>query len=89
MKPSFFDLTYDDLKNLLIEKGFSPFGATQIFDWVYKKWVHQPEEWSNVSKAAKEFFKENYDSREPNCRATGRIGQADPVLPPRAQFSLR
>ncbi len=61
MKPSFFDLTYDDLKNLLIEKGFSPFGATQIFDWVYKKWVHQPEEWSNVSKAAKEFFKENYD----------------------------
>jgi len=61
MKPSFFDLTYDDLKNLLIEKGFSPFGATQIFDWVYKKWNHDPQEWSNVSKAAKEFFSENYD----------------------------
>lgn len=61
MKPSFFDLTYDDLKNLLIEKGFSPFGATQIFDWVYKKWTHDPQQWSNVSKAAKEFFSENYD----------------------------
>ncbi len=61
MKPSFFDLTYDDLKALLMEKGFTPFGATQMFDWVYKKWVHDPEAWTNVSKAAKEFFRENYD----------------------------
>lgn len=60
MKPSFFDLTYDDLKALLIEKKLSPFGATQMFDWVYKKWVHNPQEWTNVSKAAKEFFTENY-----------------------------
>ena len=61
MKPSFFDLTYDELKALLTEKGFSPFGATQMFDWVYKKWVHNPAEWSNVSNKAKEFFQENYD----------------------------
>ncbi|HXH32361.1 MAG TPA: 23S rRNA (adenine(2503)-C(2))-methyltransferase RlmN [Bacteriovoracaceae bacterium] len=61
MKPSFFDLTFDELKALLIEKGFSPFGATQMFDWVYKKWVHDPNDWSNVSKAAKQFFSENYD----------------------------
>lgn len=61
MKPSFFDLNYDDLKALLVEKGFSPFGATQMFDWVYRKWIHDPREWSNVSKAAKEFFSENYD----------------------------
>jgi len=44
-----------------VEKGFSPFGATQMFDWVYRKWVHDPQEWSNVSKAAKAFFTENYD----------------------------
>lgn len=61
MKPSFFDLTYDDLKELLVSKGFSAFGATQIFDWVYKKDVHDPSQWSNVSKAAKEFFAETYD----------------------------
>jgi 23S rRNA (adenine2503-C2)-methyltransferase len=61
MKPSFFDLNYDDLKALLVEKGFSPFGATQMFDWVYRKWIHDPNEWSNVSKAAKAFFAENYD----------------------------
>ena len=61
MKPSFFDLNYDDLKAILVEKGFSPFGATQMFDWVYRKWVHDPNEWSNVSKGAKAFFSENYD----------------------------
>lgn len=61
VKPSFFDLTHDDLKAVLKEKGFSPFGATQIFDWVYKKWVFDPAEWSNVSKASREFLTENYD----------------------------
>jgi len=61
MKPSFFDLTHEDLKTLLVEKGLTPFAATQMFDWVYKKWVHDPQQWSNVSKAGKEFFTENYD----------------------------
>jgi 23S rRNA (adenine2503-C2)-methyltransferase len=61
MKSSFFDLTFDDLKALLTSKGFSAFGATQMFDWVYKKDVHDPNLWTNVSKASKEFFLENYD----------------------------
>jgi 23S rRNA (adenine2503-C2)-methyltransferase len=61
MKPSFFDLTFDELKAVLTAQGFSAFGATQMFDWVYKKWVHDPAEWSNVSKAAKVYFAENYD----------------------------
>jgi len=61
MKPSFFDLTYDELKKLLTEKGFSPFGATQMYDWVYKKGIYNPLEWTNVSKAAQQFFSENYD----------------------------
>jgi 23S rRNA (adenine2503-C2)-methyltransferase len=49
------------LKDLLKEKGFSAFGATQIFDWVYRKWVFDPAEWTNVSKASREFLAENYD----------------------------
>ncbi len=61
MKPSFFDLTHDDLKVVLKEKGFSPFGATQIFDWVYRKWIFEPALWSNVSKGAREFLSEHYD----------------------------
>ena len=61
MKPSLFDLTHDDLKVVLKENGFSPFGATQIFDWVYRKWVFDPAEWTNVAKASREFLSENYD----------------------------
>lgn len=61
MKTSFFDLSFDELKALLTAQGFTPFGATQMFDWVYKKNVHDPEKWSNVSNAAKEYFKENID----------------------------
>lgn len=61
MKPSFFDLSFDELKALLTEKGLTPFGATQIYDWVYKKNVRDPQEWSNVAKATKEFFSEHYD----------------------------
>ncbi|MGE3610526.1 MAG: 23S rRNA (adenine(2503)-C(2))-methyltransferase RlmN [Bacteriovoracaceae bacterium] len=65
MKPSFFDLTYEELKALLTEKGLSPFGATQMFDWVYKKEIHDPTLWSNVSKAAREYFLENYQFNLP------------------------
>ncbi len=61
MKPSFFDLTHPELKDILKQNGLSPFGATQIFDWVYKKWVFDPQEWTNVSKGSKEFLSENYD----------------------------
>lgn len=61
MKPSFFDLTHAELKDVLKTAGFSPFGATQIFDWVYRKWVFNPAEWTNVSKGSKEFLSENYD----------------------------
>ena len=61
MKPSFYDLTHAELKDLLKEKGFSAFGATQIFDWVYRKWVFDPAEWTNVAKASREFLAENYD----------------------------
>jgi 23S rRNA (adenine2503-C2)-methyltransferase len=61
MKPSFYDLTHEELKVLLKEKGLSAFGANQIFDWVYKKWEFDPANWTNVSKGAKEFLTENYD----------------------------
>jgi 23S rRNA (adenine2503-C2)-methyltransferase len=63
MKPSFFDLTHDELKTLLAAKGFSPFGASQIFDWVYKKWEFNPDNWSNVSKGSKQFIQENFDTQ--------------------------
>lgn len=61
MKPSFFDLNYQDLKNFLTSNGVSAFGATQIFDWVYKKWEFDPENWSNVAKKSRVLISEHFD----------------------------
>jgi 23S rRNA (adenine2503-C2)-methyltransferase len=65
MKPSFFDLTFDELKALLKEQGLTAFGANQVFDWVYKKWAFEPEHWSNVARATKEFLAAHYDFKLP------------------------
>jgi 23S rRNA (adenine2503-C2)-methyltransferase len=61
MKPSFFDLTFEELKVVLTTQGFSAFGATQIYDWVYKKWEFNPANWTNVAKASREYITATYD----------------------------
>ena len=58
-KLSFYDFSFDELKLYLKEHGFSPFGATQMYDWVYRKYISNPDLWSNVSKDAREHFKNN------------------------------
>lgn len=62
MKPSIFDLTHEDLQKVLAENGLTKFGATQMFDWIYKKWEFGPENWSNVAKATREWISLNYDT---------------------------
>lgn len=54
------DLSRGELKQLLVEAGFSGFSAQQIFDWLYKKYELNPENWSNVSKKVKEFIASNF-----------------------------
>lgn len=51
MKPSIFDLTYDDLTEWLLTNGEKKFRATQIWDWLYVKRVTNFEEMSNLSHA--------------------------------------
>lgn len=60
MKPSLFDLTLSDLQDTLKEQGLVAFAAGQIFDWVYRKGVYDPEGWSNVAKNTRAWFQENY-----------------------------
>lgn len=62
MKPSIFDLSHDELKKILTDNKVSGFGATQIFDWLYKKWEFNPENWSNVAKKTREFIQEQYST---------------------------
>jgi 23S rRNA (adenine2503-C2)-methyltransferase len=61
MRPSFFDLTLEDLRALLLSQGLNRFGAAQMFDWVYRKGVRDPAGWSNVAKETRAWFAENYD----------------------------
>ncbi len=65
MKFSFYDFTMDDLKAHLKANGLTAFGAVQIYDWVYKKMEPNPENWSNVAKATREYFINNIDMSLP------------------------
>lgn len=56
---NFYSLKFTELKELLKENGLAEFGASQIFDWVYRKKITDVEQWSNVSKKTKAYFGEN------------------------------
>ena len=47
------DLPHNKLKEHLVTLGHKPFLADQMMDWVYRKLELNPEQWTNVSKAAK------------------------------------
>jgi 23S rRNA (adenine2503-C2)-methyltransferase len=55
-----YALTFEEFKTQLVEMGLKPFAATQIFDWVYRKRVENPQEWSNVSNDLKERFSDHF-----------------------------
>ncbi len=54
------DLSLPELKTFLIEKGFKPFHAEQIFEWVYEKGVVSFSEMSNLSKELQRVLEENF-----------------------------
>jgi 23S rRNA (adenine2503-C2)-methyltransferase len=57
---SVYDLNIQEMQDMLKEHGLSKFVTKQIFDWIYKKREFNPENWSNISKKNREFFKENF-----------------------------
>lgn len=56
MIKSFYDFTFDELQDYLVDNGFSKFSAKQLFDWVYKKKNLDQTAWTNISKKLKEFI---------------------------------
>lgn len=58
---NFFDFTQNELAKYLVERGFTKFNASQIFDWIYKKTNFNIDEWTNTSKHLREFLKENFE----------------------------
>ncbi len=61
MLTSFYDLSRDEFKARLKEDGLPPFAADQIFQWIYRKFEINPDQWTNVSNKVKEYVKTNYD----------------------------
>lgn len=47
---SIYDLSLNDLEAYLLENGFKPFHAKQIFRWIYDKRISDFEQMSDISK---------------------------------------
>lgn len=60
MKP-FCDLSLEELKNWLTDKGYKPFHAKQIFEWVYTKSVTDFADMTNLSAKLREELKESFN----------------------------
>lgn len=55
-----FDLPLKDLENYFISINDLPFRATQIYDFLYKKRIYNPDMMSNISKTTKEILKKDF-----------------------------
>lgn len=57
-KQNFFSFALEDLAKWLAEYQFPKYSLRQIVDWVYRKDVWDPDEWSNLSKKLRGLMKE-------------------------------
>ncbi len=58
---SIFDLTLNELEDLLEKEGFKKYNATQVFEGIYKRKVSSFEDISNISKSLKEYLEKNFE----------------------------
>ena len=57
---SIYNITLENLEQILIENGYKKFNAHQIYDWLYKKRIKSLDEMTNIKKDLIEFLKNNY-----------------------------
>ncbi len=57
---SFYDLSFEALKNELKANNIASFRAQQLWNWVYKNLVFDYEQMSNLDHKTKEFMSQNY-----------------------------
>lgn len=60
MKIDIKEFTLEELKNFIESMGEPPYRATQLYDWIYKKNVHDFTKMLNISKSAREKFSEKF-----------------------------
>ena len=59
-KTSIYNLTLQQLEEWLIANNLKSYVAKQIFEWIYKKWVKDFDEMSNIAKVTKDKLKQNF-----------------------------
>ena len=57
-KTSLYSFTLEELRQIFTEAALSRFAADQVYDWIYKKFIYNPELWTNVAKKVKIFLYE-------------------------------
>ena len=60
-KPNFYDLSLNQITDILVQLGHKKFRAEQLFKWVYEKQVVDPELMLNVSKDFRKNIPEIFD----------------------------
>lgn len=56
------NLTFEELKTFLKEKGFEPYRAVQIFKWIYKKCETNFDNMTDISKSLRGILKESFEN---------------------------
>ncbi|GLO67787.1 23S rRNA (adenine(2503)-C(2))-methyltransferase RlmN [Oceanobacillus kimchii] len=59
-KSSIYGLTYEKLKDWLMEHGEKRFRAEQVWNWLYKKRINNFDEMNNVNQSAIQLLKDNF-----------------------------
>ena len=63
VKKYFYQFEKDEFRDFLIENQFQKFVANQVFDWVYKKHIINPEKMNNISKENRKKLDDLIDFR--------------------------
>ncbi|MDH4468208.1 MAG: 23S rRNA (adenine(2503)-C(2))-methyltransferase RlmN [Bacteriovoracaceae bacterium] len=60
IKQSLFSFNYSELKARIAVDGKRSFLADQIYDWVYRKFIFDPELWTNVGKDTRSYLAQHF-----------------------------
>ena len=53
-------LTKTELRDFFIAKGYKAFRGNQVYEWLWRKSVHNFDEMTNLSKETRQFLSENF-----------------------------
>ena len=77
MKKEIFGLTPEELQQEFVAAGLKKFRASQVYQWLYKKYVFKFEEMHNLSKADIAVLNEKFTVMPANINILTRWKSSD------------